>query len=473
MAKMLTRLLERDTQQLERNVLTKLILYTTVLHSLFLAYDIYHPNVFLHADRALSRYANATALLLQDDIVSFLSKHGIIGDYVFHALLYDVVGQYGVIFVQVLLLIFSVVALFKLVLLMTQSVSVAVLTVLIYVHLPHTLVFPHQLMSEALSNPLVIISFYYLGEYLLRSRRLEKILTSAIFLGIATLVRPISMLWPFVVVGVVLVVRFRKNPLEHWFAYLCVATLPLFLWMVFMWQATGSFSIGTSHHLQRQLNERVERMISTFPNSERHYLTKHYMKNKQGIYDELTIKEYFAFVVDHPSAYVKHLARDAVVFIAKPGINRLLLDYFGASAEARREIQNPKRGWRAYWERYGLMRTLSIFLEKYPTIVLPVIVASFVFILFVLLTLTGVWTVAKKWKELASPERLCYCILLLFPVYLLFSYQVVGAIQSRYRSPSEFILAMFVAIAVFSFCPKKNVKSERIGSNRPLLTDVD
>ena len=141
-----------------------LITYTAIIHAGLFAYDIFHPDVFLNADRADQRLEIINLLIAWAtsgaDLSPLLSEPGIIGDYIVQTVLYGVVGQYGVIVFQVALLLVSVAALFQLALLVCRSRVIASITVLLYIHLPHTLVFPHQLISEAIFNPLIILSSF-------------------------------------------------------------------------------------------------------------------------------------------------------------------------------------------------------------------------------------------------------------------------------------------------------------------------
>ena len=71
---------------------------------------------------------------------------------------------------------------------------------------------------------------------------------SALMLGLATLIRPITMLWPIIVVLSAVFFslgNFRRGLMIQ---YLGVSTLPLIIWMSFLYVATGQFSMGSSGH---------------------------------------------------------------------------------------------------------------------------------------------------------------------------------------------------------------------------------
>jgi len=440
-------------------VLMSLVLYAVAVHASLLVYDLFHPDVFLNADRAVQRFHIIDVLLPKvrsiNDLVTFVSEHGIVGDYFFHAVLYAIVGQYGVITAQLLLLLISLAALFHLVLLITRSRLTSAIAVLLYVHLPHTLVFPHQLVSEAVFNPLIIVSFYYLARYIFEHTRVHYAMASALMLGLATIVRPVSALWSLIAASMMLATDNPAQRAPRWASYVLVSLLPLALWMFFIFATTGTFSMGSSKYdIAHNLYSRVERMISTLPADQHTDLKRHYLENTEGK-KVLSVSQYLRFAIDHPYAYITHFGRDALVFGVKSGVNRIVLDYFDSLRNARGDLQHWTRGWRRTWEEEGAFNTLTTVAQKYPFILLITVTGSVLWMGFLFLALLGALHTVRRFDTIPLGERTFHILLMLFPVYLFFASHAVNAMQSRHRAPAEFALCIFVALAIHGWIKRK------------------
>src|SRR5262249_35577761 len=139
----------------------RLVVPLAALHAAMFGYDLAHPDRFLHADRAGERIAavQGFAQALQTGrLWGYTTSHGIVGDWLPQALLYVAGGAYFVIAVQVLLALASVLWVRDIGLRLGMAEGPARGAALLYALLPHTLVFPHQLASEAIFVPLVVLS---------------------------------------------------------------------------------------------------------------------------------------------------------------------------------------------------------------------------------------------------------------------------------------------------------------------------
>ncbi|TMG78637.1 MAG: hypothetical protein E6H77_05990 [Betaproteobacteria bacterium] len=140
----------------------RLALPLGALHAAMFVYDLAHPGRFVNADRAGERIqvvAGFGEAMQSGDPLAYLTSHGIVGDWLPQALLYAAGGQYFVIAAQVLLALASVLWVHEIGLRLGLRENAAQGAALLYALLPHTLVFPHQLASEAISVPLVILGF--------------------------------------------------------------------------------------------------------------------------------------------------------------------------------------------------------------------------------------------------------------------------------------------------------------------------
>src|SRR5262252_84165 len=141
--------------------LYRLLACFAVVHGLFLALDARYPSAFLRGDRSSTRMAAIDALGRLSDwhaFVAYLGTHGNPGDYAPQALLYLAGGKFGLVIAQICLMLLSGACVFRLARLCELSVRASALATALYLGSPHSLVLPHQLCSEGLFVPLVVIS---------------------------------------------------------------------------------------------------------------------------------------------------------------------------------------------------------------------------------------------------------------------------------------------------------------------------
>jgi len=379
----------------------RLVAPLAALHAAMFAYDLRHPERFLNGDRALERIEVMRGLAESNDLSAYLVSHGIAGDWLPHALLYLAGGQYLVIAVQVVLALFSVVWVLQIARRLGLDERAASAAAVVYAFLPHTLIFPHELASEGLFVPLVVLAF-----------RLGTGGAGGAALGLATLIRPLTALWPFVV--------FRR-------AFIVMALAPLLLWMSLMLAVTGEFSMGRSgHDLGNNLYFRMQRMASELPQAER--------PPERGPGEtKATLGEYAAFVGAHPVLAAKHSARDLGVLTAKSGIERVVLDYLDFYPETRRELQDGRSGWRAQVEQRGVVAALLEVFREQPALILSSAVGAALFLVLMVLAAYGAYSRirSREWLLLSA-----------FVVYVFVTAQAVDAAHSRHRAPAEFALCI-------------------------------
>ena len=222
------------------------------LHTLLFLFNYFiHPETFLTADRAKTRLGTVLDFLSQplqyEAIAAFLTRKGIPGDYVFQAMIMGIGGQYGLVIFQIILAILAYVCLYSIAKLFFQRERLAFFVTLIYMLLSHSLAFPHQLITEAIFNPLLIFSFYFLAKYLFDAPSLSNLIASACFIGVSALIRPISVLYPFVIFSIFLF-YFKAKNLKNHLSYLVICILPLCIWMMFIFTSTGAIGLGKSRH---------------------------------------------------------------------------------------------------------------------------------------------------------------------------------------------------------------------------------
>jgi len=362
------------------------------------AYDVAHPERFLHADRALERMS-AIENWRQ------VAAHGIAGDWLPQALLWHAGGQLFVIAVQVILALASVLWVRDIGLRIGFSERRASAAALVYALLPHTLVYPHQLASEAIFVPLVVLAF-----------RLGSGGAGGLALGFATLVRPVVALWPLAQVFL------GRAPFRQRAAFLALAAVPLIVWVAYVHYATGEFSMGRSgHDLGSNLYYRMHRMAP------QDAPVRGEGERRAGVV------EYLRFAAAHPAAAAAHGARDLVTLGVKSGIERLTLDYLDLFPQAREALQNPAAGWRANVESRGALATLVELVRAQPGLMASSLIGSALFVILMALALRGFFVLRHRRAAL---------VLGAFVLYIAATAQLVDAAQSRHRAPAEFALCL-------------------------------
>ena len=399
------------------------------------AYDLHHPGRFLRADRADERLQSVQSFIdaLQSggDLSSFFATHGVPGDWLPQALLYLTGGQFLVIAVQIALVLASISCVYRI----GRSIGLgergALWSAAIYGALPHTLVFPHQLASEAIFVPLVVFGF-----------AMAVGVRSGLFFGLAALIRPVTLLWPPVHV----VLSRAKAATSRETFFFVAALAPMIAWTAFIYVQTGEVSIGRSNHdLGHNLYERVQRMGASLPQSER-------PRVRPLGYTTMNIREYLSFVAHHPAAAAEHSARDFATLAAKSGIERLAIDYLDLFPQSRVALQDSDSGWRAQVEQRGLARALLDLWHAQAGLLLVSGGAAVLILAFMALAVMGAFSMDRGRLILAA-----------FALYIFFTAQAVDAAQSRHRAPAEFALCL---LAVAGWQRFKAWKGDRI----PVLT---
>lgn len=483
-----------------RDRLKFILVYLAILHALLFAYDLSHPGPFLNADRATTRLAAVTGVMEAfgdiEETARFLSDHGIIGDYLFHACAYALGGRLGVIFIQVVLTLLSAACLYRALILLNRSHTFAATATLIYAHLPHTLIFPHQLITEGLVSPLLVISFYWVARSVSEAGGAQRpvgagigrggvrrMVGAGLLAGLASVIRPVVALWA-VLIGVLILLFGRRRRLAPAVAVSFTALAPLLVWMALMWGMTGEFTVGRSgYDLQANLGKRIAAMLRHVPETRRAEIVSRYLEDGESPRSgstqrsegwesqRATIAQYFAFVGDYPAIFLRHLGRDVAVYVSKSGVNRIVLDYFEVAKEKTEQLQDPRTGWRSVWERSGAVAALRHLAAEYPRLLAVTVIGIVGFGLFMVLVAIGAIRALRRLVlRLGSlEERFLWSVILMTPLYVLAVSQTTINVSSRNRAPAEFALTVLAVLGLSWLARgvrRRRVRAERVRAER-------
>lgn len=414
----------------KRNAFAALLGVLGLLHALMWLYDLQHPERFFNTDRALARIDVIERFVqtLRDggDLAAFAAAHGIVGDWLPQALLYLAGGPPLVIAAQVLLMLASLAWVREIGLRLQLTQGQAVAAAALYGLMPHTLVFPHQLATEALSVPLVVLSFVLVlrAPAAMHAR-------AGLAMGLATLVRPVTMLWPLVHA---LAAR-RATPAAR-LAYLVAGLAPLALWVGFIFTQTQELSMGRSKFdLPHNLYYRVQRMAAELPPQER------FADREEK---RLGVADYLRFALEHPGLAAAHAARDMAVLAGKSGVERVVIDYLDLHPESR-ALQDTSAGWRKSVEQRGLVQGLLQVARESPALFFTSAAGAAVFVALMALALAGAYVLLRSGRWM----------LVAFVVYVFATATVVDAAQSRQRAPAEFALCLLAVAGLAALRRKK------------------
>jgi hypothetical protein len=418
------------------------------IHALLLTLDARYPSAFMRADRATDRMAAIDALHALGDwqaIVAYLGSHGNIGDYAPQGLLYLVGGKLTLVVCQICLMLLSGVCVFRLARLCELSARASCVATALYLGSPHSLALPHQLAAEALFVPLVAISTWATAEAVRRSNQVV-LSYSGLLLGIANLVRPVALVWPIVVVfGLRRFSSARTGPL----IFAAAAYVPILVWIVFVWQETGTPGMGESDHsVAVNLYGRVEAIAATMPPDERGAVTAQYLAGEHK--NELSPLKYLSFAAHYPLPLLIYAVRDTEIFLFKSGIERITVDYLTNEQQAKPlQIRNGD-GWRQRWDKYGALAAMRYGWQVLGITFLISALGAAVQVALILLAVVGAVQVVRLLKHHAASaaSKLAEFLVLALPIYFLIFSQLADATQSRHRAPAEFALAILATHGV-------------------------
>ena len=415
-------------------------------HGILFLHDLYRPEAFLRADRGPARLEKILFVLDPERLIApeELPTHdayswlfpdrfrdlstlervaalGTPGDYLPQGLLWMLGGPRLIILCQVALAFVATVAVMGLGRLLGLGAWAAAGGAALYALLPASLCQPHQLISEALFNPLVVLAIFLIVGHLEQKFGKLALLTGLLLLSAALMVRSQLLPIPVLLAGVVIVRNGRAAASKASFVLLISFLLPV-AWYLLILAATGAppgesnVTLGRNLALMARRASRVagETII---------------------INDTMKFGDFLIHGLGHPFELIRLKAADAVNLILNPGTNILFGDYLGFSLfDFGRE---GERIWVQARSKGGLVDVLAIMLQQDPwwlTIFVSTMALWGVFLIVGILGLVHLFQCSVP----GSGTKL------LLGGYLLFTFLVVQLAATRlgHRSSLEFLLAL-------------------------------
>jgi hypothetical protein len=419
-------------------ILVLLLLFVAV-HGLLLVHDIAHPEAFLTGDRAPGRLEKIHYLFHgHDDAYAYkhlefakgdlsptdrFLENGDPGDYILHAAFYGIGGQYLVILVHLVLAFLAVLCVYRLAILLGQPQRYGLVAAIVYVLLPGSLMLPHQLVTEGIYNPLVVIAFYLIIGTVEEEFRRGVFIAALAILAVTIFVRFQMILYP-ILLAVIFGVAFRKRSLDKIVPIFLICFLGPLTWMTFVWIQTGSFSMGESNHsLSVNFFIRAQRIADAggFAFAAADYPGR-----------EMTAWDFLSLVAQHPLAYLHTVVSNLANVLFNPGLNAFGGHYL------RLFDTEYLTYWRENLDRHGVVYVVGQILGRDASFAVPMIVSAVVLGLIGLCSVFG----AAAWIGDRRSSWTSKAILLSYLVYGILSVLVLGGTRWGHRTPVEFVIVI-------------------------------
>jgi 4-amino-4-deoxy-L-arabinose transferase-like glycosyltransferase len=414
--------------RLPRSVWIVACVYLFVQIVLCLAYDAHHPAAFLSGDRSDTRMVQVQAMLNTGSFAEFaqgLLTSGLPGDYLWHTLLFmgaDFLPQprLGVVCVQIFLQTLAVIVTGLVALqLRFRPITVALGTTL-YALFPHSIAFPHMLVSEAIFAPFVLYATYFTLRFARAPEQKKFGVLAGVCWAMAALTRPEALLAPFVAF---LLLRFgRKLPLSRAALLLAAYLIPMLLWVVPSLAMTGNPNLSNRRpdQFNRLMHSKAEYLILLLPPETRQGEAAALERIHPAGYSALDLLSLYG---RYPWKAVVANGLEAATLLFKFNETKLL-NYFG--------IWDTDGSWRA--DLY-LLSPIE-FLKKHAAVV-PLVAAGG--LVWLMILLGSGYSVVGLWRD---PDcRLIFTLVL----YALLAGLVTDTTQARMRFCVDYAFALFSA----------------------------
>jgi 4-amino-4-deoxy-L-arabinose transferase-like glycosyltransferase len=417
------------------------------VHLLLFVHDLAQPEAFLTGDRGRNRMEKISIVLptlVQDSggvssepwkghiaeaclpksipadpFWGSVSAFGQPGDYIFQGLIWLAGGQYAVILVQVLLAYLATIYVYRIArYFLTESYSVA--CALLYAMLPASLMQPHQLVSEALFNPILIFATFYFIRHVETGERRALLLASS-FLAAGILVRVQLALIPLVFLFLILLLDRRDLPFRTC-VLLSVPYSLVGIWLVINFLLTNEVSLGKAD---------ISLGLSLYIHVLRAEGTRWEDINMYAC-DTVALDEFLRYASDNVVTLLVMKTKDLLNLVFNPTTYKFFGEYLGV-------IQRIPWDYTTVRDSEGFVGVLRKTADIGPAYVVTIVLGGLAWIAIVLGAAAGAVRLARD----ATVSVLLKSILLATLAYTLLV-PLSATTRSTHRSPVEFIVVLLL-----------------------------
>jgi Dolichyl-phosphate-mannose-protein mannosyltransferase len=426
-----------------------------VIQVLLFLYDLLSGFApFLRGDRSYHRFEalKEFAAAPWGDALAVMTASPVTpGEYVFVYPAYAVFGIGGIVAFQIALQLIALACVVDLANRLFRWHYAPLVCGLAYALLPHNIVFPHQLVTEAVASPLIVF-FIYAYFRLARVPNIADAVLSGLFLGAAVLIRPaLVSIVPVILVVHLLAARHLWPRALRWCGLTAlIAVVPFAIWTAAFTGHTGKFGF-TSGVANLQWNLRSKVFLVHTKNSLPLPAELAGYQSYGDLYRDsngIGVGRFVQIAGEHPVAFIKGVTLDALIVSGRADISKILVDYFSIGD------REAFKDWRQRWSDEGVpgliawlqeswAAALAIVLELAGSVIM--LCAGGAAILFSVYAVICIRSTA----DVLGP--LGYGVVIVNVAVLwsaLASAQIVDQAQGRLRHPAEASIILLLGFAV-------------------------
>jgi hypothetical protein len=447
------------------------VLVSTICHLILFANDVQSGyRAFGWGDRGEGRVSflqEFTSTPHTDVIASMVIGGTVPGEYLFVLGPYLAFGKAGVILFQIALSVASAAATARLGAELLPFRFSALGTGMLYAFIPQNLVFPHQLVTEAIATPLCVGWLYFTYQGLMKRSR-GSLIVAGLLLGSAIFVRP--SLFAIILTFPLLPLFIRRLRFvltnKSIYAMLALAASPLLAWTAIFTTYSGHLGYTTGiATLSWNLRDKARAVVlaNDIPPPASLLSDKAGISIREARYLDgsggISLREFGQIALQHPVPFLKEFVLDAVVAFGRGNSTKFTVDYLG--------IARDEKNWRdgiLYDESSA--RDFGKFLKPYVVIEVMTsaltLAVSCVCVIYLVHELLGSGT---GQSEFVRRQRVVFSALsasLIAHTFL--SAQLVGESQGRLRNPAEAAMIITAGLAYHVFRSRRNLR-RRDGSS--------
>ncbi len=332
--------------------------------------------------------------LSQTPLAGRLVKAGTPGDYIFQGVLYSLGGKPLVIAVQLLLAYLALLFTYQLALLIGCSPRMAFAAVLLYMVLPGSLILPHELASESLYNPLVIIGLCLICKTLEEPFHAPTFCLGLFLLAVAIGVRVMLVLYPFLLTFIFGFAGRQHRTLRIALVLAICFIIPL-AWALFVRTQTGQMSVKSHDN-----NPTLE----FYKTAESMAVVGHY-EFDGAAYPSGTMPagEFLGCIAKHPVAYAKLKAMHTANLVLNPGIYSLLGHHLRLLEGA-----GDTKFWKGVRDREGYPGVLREIIHRGPFLALSIAMSLVLWRWYCLAPPAAFSSLCGTSSRTGRPRRCCW-----------------------------------------------------------------